>query len=172
MKKVIKSIAEISLEELELYKKNGQYSQIVVINDNKEVNQETIYSIEEMIMIKEKVKDITNDIHGKFTEPDYQKKVFTYIYTKLANLIEYDEYGAYCCELGGYEREMTEKFRELAANLYGGLINGKSICSGYSEILRNVLAEVGIESLYISGKEKERNCKTCMESSKIRWKLV
>lgn len=52
----------------------------------------------------------------------------------------------------GYERDMAENRIKQASNLYGGLINGESICAGYSEILRNVLAEVGIDSIYMSGK--------------------
>ena len=109
-----------------------------------------------MIKIKKEIINITNNVTDKYDGPDRDKKVFTYIYTKLAHHIDYDKFASDTCSLSGYDYEVTERVREDASNLIGGLIYGKSLCSGYSEILRNVLSEVGIDCIYISGKLKDQ----------------
>lgn len=64
------------------------------------------------------------------------------ILDKLANKIEYDFDAA--------EKPRFSKESKMASGLVG-LLTGKSICKGYSEILRNVLGCVGIDSVVIDG---------------------
>lgn len=155
MERKYNNISEFTIEELIRYKSENPNQEIIIENSNKELNRTDSYSIEDMIKIKEKVKAIIEDIPKDITEPDREKKVFTYLYTKLAYMIEYDELAESYVGLGGYEREMSEPIRNRASNLVGGLLHGRSLCGGYSEILRNILAELGIESVYISGEGKD-----------------
>ena len=71
---------------------------------------------------------------------DYQ--LATQIFDKLANRIEYDFVAA-----------EKSRFSDESVNASGlvGLLTGKSICKGYSEIFRNVLSCVGVESRVIDG---------------------
>lgn len=155
MERVYKNTAEISLEELNEYKNDNPSQTITILNPNKTEDTTKTYSIDEMIQIKQKISDIISDIPQSIDEPDKEKKIFTYLYSKLAFLIDYDEFAASTVGLAGYDRDMTEKYRNVASNLIGGLINGKSMCSGYSEILRNVMSEIGIECIYINGDGKD-----------------
>jgi transglutaminase/protease-like cytokinesis protein 3 len=49
-----------------------------------------------------------------------------------------------------YEDAMRDLRRE-PAGLYGGLVEGKSICAGYALILHEALKYVGIKSQYVTG---------------------
>ena len=71
---------------------------------------------------------------------DYQ--LSTQIFDKLANIIVYDFIAA-----------EKPRFSDESVNASGlvGLLTRKSICKGYSEIFRNILSCVGIESKVIDG---------------------
>ena len=72
----------------------------------------------------------------------------TQIIDKIANRIEYD-----------FEATKKPRFSNECKNASGlvGLLTGKSICKGYSEILRNVLSCVNIDSTVIDGVALDEN---------------
>ena len=74
----------------------------------------------------------------------------------MAHTVKFDESAASYCHLTGYDKEMTEHYIEEASNLEGAMLHGSAICAGYSETLRNLLAEVGIEAKVISGGQEHR----------------
>lgn len=156
MKKIYNNTSEISINELIEYKSQNPNQEITIENPNKSSDKLDSYPLDDMIEIKKKIAEIVDGLPKDFDDPDKEKKIFTYLYTRLAHLIEYDEFASSTVGLGGYARDMSEKYRTNASNLIGGLLQGKSMCGGYSEILRNVLSEVGIESVYISGEGKDK----------------
>lgn len=156
MEKIYNNTSEISIDELIKYKSQNPNQNIIIKNSNKTSDKLDYYSLDDMIQIKRKISEIVNDIPQDIDNPDKEKKIFTYLYTKLAFLIKYDEFAASTVGLGGYNREMSETLRTNASNLIGGLLHGKSMCGGYSEILRNILSEVGIDCIYVSGEGKDK----------------
>lgn len=156
MEKIYNNTSEISINELIEYKSQNPNQKITIENPNKSSDKLDSYYLDDMIEIKKKIAEIVNGLPKDFDDHDKEKKIFTYLYTRLAHLIEYDEFASSTVGLGGYARDMSEKHRTNASNLIGGLLQGKSMCGGYSEILRNVLSEVGIESIYISGEGKDK----------------
>lgn len=159
MEKIYNNTSEISIDELIEYKSKNPNQKITIKTSNSSSDKSYSYSLDDMIQIKKKIAEIISNLPKEIDEPDKEKKIFTYIYTKLAHLIEYDELAASAIGTGatGYDRFMTEELRANASNLIGGLLHGKSVCSGYSEILRNVLSEVGIDSIYIGGDAKDKD---------------
>jgi len=155
MEKIYNNTSEISIDELIKYKMQNPNQMITIQNTNKSHNKLESYSLDDMIKIKEKIAEIIRNIPKEINEPDKEKKIFTYIYTRLAHLIAYDEFAASAGRTG-YERDMSEPYITKASNLVGGLLQGKSMCGGYSEILRNVLSEIGIECIYIHGEGKDK----------------
>lgn len=155
MEKIYNNTSEISINELIEYKSQNPNQKITIQNPNKSSDKLDSYSLDDMIEIKKKIAEIVDGLPKDLDNPDKEKKIFTYLYTRLAHLIEYDEFASSTVGLGGYARDMSGKYRTNASNLIGGLLQGKSMCGGYSEILRNVLSEVGIESIYISGEGKD-----------------
>lgn len=156
MEKIYNNTSEISINELIEYKSQNLNQKIIIQNPNKNSDKLDSYSLDDMIEIKRKIAEIVSSLPKEIDEPDKEKKIFTYLYTRLAHLIEYDEFASSTVGLGGYGRDMSETRRTHASNLIGGLLNGQSMCGGYSEILRNVLSEVGIDSIYISGEGKDK----------------
>lgn len=143
----IKSTADITLEELQrLSLEKGK--EVIVISGSENGR----YSIDEFISIKKAILEFLKDVPKKDpNDPDSEKKIFSYIYTKIAYNIKYDELASEYSELVGYGREMTEDYVKRASNLCGAILNGKALCSGYAETLRNLLAEMGIEAKCIGG---------------------
>ena len=156
MEKIYNNTSEISIDELIEYKSQNPNQKITIQNPNKSSDKLDSYSLDDMIKIKKKIAEIVSGLPKEIDEPDKEKKIFTYLYTRLAHLIEYDEFASSTVGLGGYGRDMSETRRTHASNLIGGLLNGKSMCGGFSEILRNVLSEVGIDSIYINGEGKDK----------------
>ena len=121
------------------------------------------YSFSEMSAIIIKVQELTAGIDPNTSEMDK----FATIYERMTNTITYDhECIRKTDKLKAKEENETkahdyvaaakthEEFlaaRRDAGGLYGGLVKGKAICSGYSIILHEALQYVGIKSKYIEG---------------------
>lgn len=100
----------------------------------------TPYSLSEYVYIRETLDMVANGIDP--SESDLDK--FTTVYLRLANSIIYDvpatEYNSRRDCL--YNWKVTNTCR----NLINGLKDGKCVCAGYADILRNALDLVGIEA--------------------------
>ena len=121
------------------------------------------YSFNEMSAIIIKLQELTAGIYPNFSEMDK----FAIIYERMTNAITYD-YD--CIRKTDKLREKEEKetkardykaaaktheellaARRNAGGLYGGLVDGKAICSGYAIILHEALQYVDVKSKYIEG---------------------
>lgn len=145
-----KWLFEWSVEELEALKNERVYSLEIESS-----NSRTRYSVDELIPIKKKILKIVEKApKPALDDPDREKKIFAYVYVVLANMIEYDEQASKAMDMNGYYRERAYDDIERAKGL-NGLVTGKALCSGYSNILMNILFEFGIETRYISASGKE-----------------
>lgn len=133
----IKDISCITIEELEKTEK------AIIRTEDENVS---LYSKDEYIEIKKKMNEILQGVekpvHGN---KESELKAFLEICKRIANHISYDEFAI------SEEGEKDYNLQRECRNLYGGLVNGKSVCAGYANILKNALACVGIESQYIKG---------------------
>ena len=147
MDRRIQSTAEISLEEL--YKMQSERSDYRIVIAGQGYKLDTFIKMKIAIneMLKKVPKVDAND-------PDAQKKVFSYIYTKMAHLVSYDELAAKYCDAVGYERDKMSDVVNRASGLEGALLHRSAVCSGQAETLKNLLEECGIESKIMSGKSK------------------
>ncbi len=90
--------------------------------------------------------------------PEYcrenQMKLFTYIYYKVACMLEYDEYAAKLIgmNLGGFDRERAEECIIRPASTIECIKRGKGVCSGYANVLYYLLNKVGIPTKIIIAK--------------------
>ena len=145
-----KWLFEWSVEELEALKNEKIYSLEI-----ESPNSRTKYSVEELVSIKKKIlRIVQNAPKPALDDPDREKKIFAYVYVVLANMIEYDELVSKAMDRGGYYRDMASDDIERAKGL-NGLVTGKALCSGYSNILMNILMEFGIQATYIRASGKE-----------------
>jgi len=136
---IINNASELTsngLEEL------SNVSQVSIISPNTSKEQQSAYTREDYIQIREKIDEIIDGINPT----DSAEKKFATVYERLGKLIEYD-FNAIKPEMKDND-ELQTKVR----NLKGGLLEGKSVCAGYADILWNVLACVGVEARYVSGK--------------------
>jgi hypothetical protein len=147
MKYKISKTSEVSLEQLEELKEKG-IDRICL----EEGGNTSTYSIYTFTLIKKKILEYIKNIPQiPADDPDREKKIFTYLYVKMAQNIVYDEQAAKWADLTGYGRDMTRDRVEEASYLAGGLLEGRAMCKGYSTILTNLLSEVGIKANTICG---------------------
>ena len=166
---IIKDAGELSVEQL------LDYPCITSIKEegmDLEAKQKEPYSIEEYIKVRKEIDSVISKIKmPSDDDPDREKKIFVQIYKILGKKIKYDHKAA--SQLGKNDRRLDV----TSSNMIGGLLEGKSVCAGYAEILRNVLSCVGIYSEYVRGFEDIDKIGaidldgrwSCLESSKIRW---
>lgn len=137
----IKSLSEVSLEELEKTDKD-----IIEVQDS----VCPFYTKEEFVEIKKKINEILEGIEiPQKGDETSELKSFLEIAKRLANHISYNQYAV------SKEGEKDHDLQRECRSLYGGLVNGESVCAGYANILKQTLAIVGIEAKYIKGFSEE-----------------
>lgn len=167
---IIKNTAELSLEKLDELKKNGLVW--VQLRDDRGTGEPNVFYCDTFEKIKNKVLEYASGAAKETADdPDMEKKKFTYVYEKIAKNVSYHEKASKACDLVGYERDMASPMIERASSLEA-ILEDKALCSGYSEILRNVLSEVGIDSLYISGGPKNMGEAISTNSGSHAWNQV
>lgn len=155
MKLFIKTTSQISLKELLNLKEQGVGEIDVQLFHGDGIEVESL-DIETVIKIKSSILSILGGIPSYADDdPDREKKIFSYVYCKLAQTIVYDDWASV---IASDKAELNSRLGHLVdqANGLYGLITGKSLCGGYSNILINVLSECGIEAKYVSGGGRKR----------------
>ena len=110
---------------------------IIIINSNDSINYHGYYDFGTCKKILNKINEILFGIDMTQNEID----VFIQIYLKLVNILVYD-HEAYDPKIySEYVLEAATTSRNLI-----GLLNGKCICGGHAEILRNILLFVNIDA--------------------------
>lgn len=143
----IESIKELDTNKVRDIKRransNGLNVTGVQIFDKNHDNNYTMiepYSLSEYVYIRDTLDMVTDGINQN--EPDLDK--FTTVYLRLANSIIYDEPA-----IENKNRNdclYNWKVHNTCRNLMNGLKDGKCVCAGYADILRNALDLVGIEA--------------------------
>lgn len=95
-------------------------------------------------IIRYKLERIVADLDGKS-----DKEKFKTIYTRLANMIDYDQ------EATKTKSEYAKLNEETCRNLENAVLLNTAVCQGYCEVLRQTLSLVGIESIICYSMEGE-----------------
>ncbi len=111
------------------------------------------YSIEDYISIREEIDKVVQQVKPpEIGEPDREKKIFAQVYKTLGKMMSYDKYAI--TPEGEKDFQLACDCRNLKNGLLGVMRNGKKericVCAGFAEILRNVLACLGIDSIYVT----------------------
>lgn len=163
---------------IEIQRKVGNFTKISfeMNKDNYTIDKGVIYSFGEMSAIIAKMEELTGDITEDMSEADK----FYRIYSRLTQMITYDH--GNIRKVDKMEREYQEWYREYleseepiyrviheeeirhkeqiraarkkAAGMYGGLVNGTSICSGYAMIFHEAIQYIGMKSRIITADNK------------------
>lgn len=145
----IKSAADLSIEELDELTKKIQINTISMDDINLQIYQKEPYSIADYRACRMIIDELLDGIDiGQADDLDREKKIFGQVIKRLANHISYDYSALKLIKTKKEEIEYT------SVNMLGGLIDGKCVCAGYAEIVRNVFACAGIEARYVAGYQK------------------
>ena len=151
----IRNVAEITSKQAKELKKQGV--NYISVQDDEDYPEGKLYYPEDIVEIKKAIHDFLLGMPDfDKNDPNYEKKVFSYVYVKLALTVKYDTKAAKIASKPGYALDEEKgEYVNNAASMYGALINRRAICSGLSDALRNILAEMGIRAKYISSKPNE-----------------
>lgn len=115
--------------DMVLFKINGGYDESISKYDDHYYQQRTIYTLKELIVILKRMEQIERGINPTWNQ--YEKAM--YVYKTLCEYFTYSE-----SQING---------RDSARNLLG-LINGKSVCAGFSIIYKEMMERLGITCYY------------------------
>lgn len=119
--------------------------QIVDPTKHSNRNQMAPYTLSQYAYIRDTLDLLINGINP--TDSDIDK--FATVYQRLMDSITYD-HDAIKDDNSAESKYYAEK-RDTCRNLLQGLEEGKCVCSGYADILRNALLMVGINAENVSG---------------------
>lgn len=171
---VCKNASEISVQDAEKMMKKGFKSIRFLARTpaDKDVPEYITYKLEEYKACREKIDELLEGLSVPTeNDPNKEKKVFMQVMQRLANHICFDnDHVSEHNNINKKRRELLEGEGTLCnddfikideeeekidyvtpRNMIGGLIMRKSVCAGYAEIVRNTLACIGIEAIYVSG---------------------
>lgn len=138
----VDKISEMSLEDLEHLPDDG----IVRIKNSKKEGKTDYYSKAEFRAIKKVTDKILDGIERPEKNDEASElAVFKTICKRLAKHMSYDNAAI------RKKNEKNSKWQRDCRNLYGGLVQGKTVCAGYAYILAQMLTELGMEAQYIRG---------------------
>ena len=150
----IKNFNDLTLEKAK--ELQGKENVVYVLNPQTQ-SKTKIYTLNEYIETKQVVDEFFQDMPEiPLNDTNRELQIFSYIYTKLAYLIKYDENAVKASNAVGYERDMLEHILDNASTAYGGLVLHKALCSGYSDTLKVLLESQGIKCKEISGGARTR----------------
>ena len=138
----IRNAGEISSKEIE---ENSNIESVAIEDKKNSVREQAVpYTREEFLSARKRIDEIVSSVEmPEDTDKNREKKIFAQVYKKLAEQIVYDHYAA------SKEAKKDEKLAVTSRNLYGGLVQGKAVCAGYADILRNVLSCFNIDAIFI-----------------------
>lgn len=152
------STARLSLEAInDLIAENYIYD--ITIQDPNNYPEGKTYDIFALLSVKRAIiKFLEGCPYREAGNPNTEKEIFAYIYTKLAYWATYDELAS---EVIDYKPEFkalyAADYLKSASGLEGVMIGRNGVCSSFAESLRNLLAERGIEAKYVTGWTKGEN---------------
>ncbi len=145
---VIENASELSAQDAKemIEKLNLKYVKITPKENKLDRTSHHIYEATEY----QKSREVLDKILEGLDPNDSDKaKLLAEIYIRLAFHMKYDDDAV-------RDKKIKEEREVSSRNLVGGLLEGRCVCSGYAEILRNVCAICGIEARYIVTKENLR----------------
>lgn len=147
----IESVKDLSIEQIEK-QRNIKYIRITKKN-----SPVYYYSRDEYIKIRSSIDTILSKVGlPKKGDFDSELNAFCEIF-KLLSYISYDYDAIKDTNINNW------KMQERAGDLYGGLIDGKTVCRGYAHILQQIFDMSGIESNIIIGEYGTRKWARILE---------
>lgn len=152
---LIKNASELSVNQLDELNKEISLNSIKINDVNQSLGkQQTFpYDVKTYRECRKKIDELLQGINLNTCEPNRDKKIFGKVIKRLANHMSFD-YSTLKKE-AAKEEVISETIS--CRNMEGGLINNTCVCAGFTEIVRNVFACCGIDSLYIYGKNTKNN---------------
>lgn len=148
----ITSTARLSLEDFnDLIAENRVYE--ITIQDPENYPKGKTYELFNLLTIKRAIVEFLKNCPQRDPHnPNTEKEIFSYIYTKLALTVEYDDLARDVNHADpNFKKLYATDYLDSASGLDSALLSKVALCSGFAETLRNLLAEKGIEAKYMSG---------------------
>ena len=151
---IIESTAKISIETInDLIAECRVFD--LTIKDEENYPKGKTYDIFVLLSIKRRFQEFLKGCPDRNpNNPNSEKEIFSYIYTKLAHYATYDEVARDANQSNAAFRAYASDYLDGASGIDGVMIGRCGLCSGFAETLRNLLAEKGIKAKYVTGWKK------------------
>lgn len=138
--KAIDNIGE--LKDFDIDELSNEYGAIFIKTTNAVKDVNTLYSIEDIKSLKERITGFLNDIDDLNEEKSNELDVFMQIYVKIGKNINYD--------FKSEKNALASSNLYTARNLTNALLYNRCVCGGFVELLRNALEIKGIKTRLVS----------------------
>lgn len=142
----IRSAKELTSEQIKSMHFESGVNKVYMMNEDGVQNTRAPYTASEYFHTRRILDEVVQGIDPN--EKDINK--FTTVYARLADTIKYD--------MSAIDRSSPNRLRYAgrqrhnSRNLKNGLVDGKCVCLGYAEILRNALSLVDVKSKVLVGR--------------------
>ena len=136
-------VSQLPLEKLQDILDKG--ANIEGISITSEINHVVRYSVDDYKKIYRKLEELIDGINPSWS----QEKKFVMIYKRMTENIEYDHIAAYPSKINIMEQIYSNKEKTNCRSLKNGLLYGKCVCQGYSEIMRNACSLIGVKAVEV-----------------------
>lgn len=147
----INYVSELPLEKLQYVLDRGANIEGICITS--EIGHVVRYSVDDYKKIYLKLNELIEGIDDNWSNA----KKFVMIYKRMTENIEYDYIAAYPNTLSVKDKIYAKKEVVNCRGLKNGLLFGKCVCQGYSEIMRNACSLKGVRAVEIDGKRHSWN---------------
>ena len=170
---MLNNLNDVSMDSLIKIQQSAENSSDMRFKVNEKDAENVEYSFAELSAITAKIEELTAGISPNLSEverfytiyfriinnitynhdtvhrtDEERKKRFDEVFRSLYSYAEAKKVGE------KYDKKISE-IRRDSAGLYGGLVDGKAICVGYSTILQEALKRQGLKSLIVVGTRKD-----------------
>ena len=149
---VIKSTADLSIEELEKIMNSTELVRFFM-KDEEHYPVGHSYDVSTLYAIKLAITEFLKGCPDRDeSNPNTEKEMATYIYVKLAHMVEQDNLVKDIAKSSKNFIHYASDFTRNSKGIAGAMLTGYAHDYGFAETLRNLLEEVGIEAFYIEAK--------------------
>lgn len=140
------NMSDVPLSVAEKLKQAGANCKIrMAAHDNNARFQNEDYGLDEYIEMSKVMEELIGDIDENLPE----EEKFKQIYERVTKFLAYDYPAAY--PKTKEDRKYSDENIKNCRNLRNGLLQGKTVCAGYADILKNACLIKGIECEYVHG---------------------
>lgn len=148
----VEKMKDLNMKEL----KNKNIKYISFKSNYGNEYQKKFYKFKELDVIQKKIHAIEKKVMPFFLNQKNitEKEIFTRLYLELGRTMEYDDNACALIEKGN-RNEIENNIVSNSQNLTAGILNKKTVCAGFADIIQRICADFNIEADFVAANDRQ-----------------